>query len=355
MSTFNILVVDDEPTQRQLIREILSSPQLNRYQVIEAGNGLEALEKLKTHNFDAVILDKRMPVMDGDELCRRIRDIPQQQLLPIVMVTGTNSMEELARSFKAGANDFVSKPYNPLELITRLDSAVRTKRLTDQLDGAESLLFALARMVEAKDETTGDHCTRLAHIGVVFGKELGLGDDELNALRRGGVLHDIGKLGIPDSILLKQGSLNDEEWVIMRQHTTIGAKLCESLTTMRLVVPIILHHHERWDGSGYPHGLAGKEIPLLARVFQIIDIYDALAAVRPYKAAFTPQKIIEIFNTETSNGWRDKELVEVFLNLLQTRANELIVPENRERSMDENIFESIVETGGIDWDRSKAH
>ena len=351
MPIYKILVVDDEAAQRHLIREILSTAHNHRYQIIEASNGLEALKMLQAGDFDAVMLDKRTPVMDGDELCRRIRAMPQKQFLPIVMVTGTNSMEELARSFTAGANDFVSKPYSPLELITRLNAAVRTKRLTDQLDGAESLLFALARMVEAKDETTGDHCTRLAHIGVVFGKELGLSEEELSAMRRGGVLHDIGKLGIPDSILLKQASLNDEEWVLMRQHTTIGAKLCEGLTTMRMVVPIILHHHERWDGSGYPHGLSGQSIPLLARVFQIVDIYDALAAVRPYKTAFTRQQIIEVFKKETDKGWRDKELVDVFLNLLLTRGDELIVPSNRVHSLDENIFESIVATGAIDWDR----
>jgi len=351
---YQILIVDDEPLQRQLLRDLLEESDLE-FQLEEAKDGQEALLKVAQRNFDVVLTDKRMPIIDGDEVCRRIRNDLSLPFVPIIMVTGTHTTEELSRSFDAGASDFVRKPYNPLELSARIKSAVQNKRLTDQLDSAESLLFALARMVEAKDETTGDHCTRLAYTSVVFGHHLGLDDVQIEALRRGGILHDIGKLGIPDSILLKRGALNDEEWVIMREHTTIGANLCLSLASMKHVVPIILHHHERWDGSGYPHGLAGQEIPLLARVFQIIDIYDALAAVRPYKAAFTPQKIIEIFNTETSKGWRDKELVALFLNLLQTRANELIVPENRERSMDENIFESIVETGVIDWDRSKAH
>jgi putative two-component system response regulator len=351
MPLYKILVVDDELTQRKMICEILSVSTEHKYQVVEAGDGLQALEILKVQDFDAVLLDKRMPIMDGDELCRRIRAIPTKQFLPIVMVTGTNSMDELARSFTAGANDFVRKPYSPLELTTRLNSAVRTKRLTDHLDSAESLLFALARMVEAKDETTGDHCTRLAHISVVFGQELGLSEEELNALRRGGVLHDIGKLGIPDSILLKQGSLSDEEWVVMRSHTTIGAHLCGGLATMRMVVPIIMSHHERWDGSGYPHGLSGQSIPLLARVFQIADIYDALASARPYKTAFTTQQIVEVFQKETDKGWRDKELVDVFLNILLTRKNEFNVPENRIRSLDENIFEAIASTGALNWDR----
>lgn len=347
MGIYNVLVVDDDVIQRQLIKEILST---SPYQVVEAADGQAALGKLKTNSFDAVLLDKRMPVMDGDELCRRVREIPQHQLLPIVMVTGTNSMEELARSFAAGANDFVRKPYSPLELTTRLNAAVRTKRLTDQLDSAESLLFALARMVEAKDQTTGDHCTRLAHISVVFGKELGLSDDELDALRRGGVLHDIGKLGIPDSILLKQASLTDAEWVLMKQHTTIGAHLCESLATMRLVVPIIKCHHERWDGSGYPDGLTGEAIPLLARIFQIVDIYDALASERPYKAAFSVEQIVEIFRKETDKGWRDPKLVDIFINMLLTRRDEFVVPEDRVQSADENIFNAISSTGVLNWD-----
>lgn len=354
LELYKVLVVDDEATQRQLISDILSISQDRKYQLVEARNGVEALEILAAQDFDAVLLDKRMPIMDGDELCRRIRENHGQRFLPIVMVTGTNGVEELARSFAAGANDFVHKPYSPLELTTRLNSAVRTKRVTDQLDSAESLLFSLARMVEAKDETTGDHCTRLSHIGVLFGQELGLSNDDLNALRRGGVLHDIGKLGIPDSILLKQGSLNDEEWVVMRHHTTIGAHLCEGLSTMRSVVPIIQSHHERWDGSGYPHGLAGQSIPLLARAFQIIDIYDALASDRPYKKAFSVEKIVEIFKTETDKGWRDKELVDVFLNMLLTRKEELIMPENRIRSLDESIFDSIVATGALDWDKADA-
>lgn len=351
MNIVKVLVVDDDATQRQMIIEILSNFDSYEYEVIEASNGLEALELIKIHDLDSILLDKRMPVMDGDELCRRIRALPEKQFLPIVMVTATNSMDEFARSFAAGANDFVRKPYNPLELVTRLNAAIHNKRLTDQLDSAESLLFTLARMVEAKDENTGDHCTRLAHTSVVFGKELGLSEAELNALRRGGVLHDIGKLGIPDSILLKKASLNEEEWVLMRQHTTIGAQLCTGLSSMRMVVPIILHHHEKFDGSGYPYGLSGQDIPLLARVFQIIDIYDALASVRPYKTAFTVPQIVEIFHKETAKGWRDKELVDIFLNLLTTRGEEFVVPKNRIHSLDESIYASIEATGTLKWDQ----
>jgi putative two-component system response regulator len=238
-------------------------------------------------------------------------------------------------------------------LLARLKRAVSAKRLTDQLDTAENLLFALARMVEAKDETTGEHCSRLMHMGMAFGHALGLSERDKDALRRGGILHDIGKLGIPDSILLKAGALNEEEWVLMRTHTVIGGHLCNGLISMRDVAPIIMHHHERWDGSGYPYGLKGKAIPLLARVFQILDIYDALASIRPYKPALTLAQIIAIFEEEAACGWRDPDLVRVFLHLLKTNPEQLSLPRSHQATEDERIFQSIAATGVIDWDRNK--
>jgi putative two-component system response regulator len=349
MQPYRILVVDDDAMQRQLECDILESSDI-ACELEEARNGGEALERLRKMPFDAVLLDKRMPVMDGDEVCRRVRNDLQQRLLPLIMVTGTNSQEDLAASLLAGATDFISKPYTPLELISRIRAAVRTKRLTDQLDSAESLLFTLARMVEAKDKTTGDHCSRLSHMVVVYGEALGLGRGQLEALRRGGVLHDIGKLGIPDRILLKPSGLTDDEWVIMRQHTNIGAHLCESLATMRDVVPIIRHHHERWDGNGYPDALQGEAIPLLARVFQIIDIYDALASTRPYKRSLSRQEIVGIMRDETAKGWRDPALMESFLTILEQRPDDLRLPQARPATADELAFDAIMATGAIEWE-----
>lgn len=352
MKRYTVLVVDDEPIQRSLLSEILSRSD-DQYNVIQAENGIQAIEILKHHSFDAVLLDKRMPDMDGDTVCRKIRTELHLSLLPIIMVTGTNSTEDLERSFAAGATDFIHKPYSHIELLARLRSAVQNKRLTDQLDSAETLLFSLARLIEAKDETTGDHCSRLSHMSMEFGRALGLSNSELEALRRGGILHDIGKLGIPDSILLKNDSLTEEEWVIMRKHTVIGAHLCEGLASMRDVVPIILHHHERWDGSGYPYGLAGKEIPLLARVFQIVDIYDALASERPYKKPLARDKIIDIYTSETEKGWRDPELVREFLKIVQEQPERLELAKKAGKTMDERIVQSILDTGVTEWDRKQ--
>lgn len=331
---YKVLIVDDDANHLAMERDVLRGKQ---YYVTEASSAEQALELLCKGEFDVVLADKRMPGMDGDELCRCIREDLGLNLLPVIMVTASCSRDDLLRSLNAGANDFIHKPYNTAELVARTDNYAAYKRLTDQMEDTESLLFALARMVEARDENTGNHCSRLAHSSVVIGKVLGLASDELIALNRGGVLHDIGKLGIPDSILLKNGPLNDEEWRIMRQHTVIGAELLSNLKNMKLTLPIVRSHHEAWDGSGYPDGLRGEEIPLLARVFQFADIYDALAFDRPYKSAFSLQKIITVFEEETAKGLRDPALSEVFLDILHRSPEDLELPKKNNQETENNM------------------
>ena len=187
----------------------------------------------------------------------------------------------------------------------------REKQITE----TERVLFALAQAVEQRDRNTAGHCERLAFISVAMGLYLGFDKEQLLALYRGGYLHDIGKVGIPDSILFKRDRLNEDEWQVMRTHPLAGVEICHHLPALSQVIPLIRHHHERWDGSGYPDGLQGQQISLAARILQISDIYDALTGPRPYKPAFSPGKALRIIREETARGWRDPEIVDTFLAL----------------------------------------
>ncbi|MGD9602683.1 MAG: HD-GYP domain-containing protein [Gammaproteobacteria bacterium] len=316
---YRVLVVDDEPIQLSLVKEVLTSP---RFLVEACESGARALERIHGEDFDVVLLDKRMPVIDGDTLCRRIREQRQRHQLPILMVTGASAQHELQASLAAGATDFIRKPYAVTELVARVVSAAQTKRLTDQMECAETLLYSVARLVEAKDECTGDHCSRLAVYGEIFGRHLGLTEAELAALHSGAVLHDIGKIAIPDRVLLKPGKLTADEWVIMKQHTTLGAELCAVMKSLQPTVPIIRHHHERWDGSGYPDGLAGDRIPYLAQVFQLVDVYDALTSVRPYKSAWSVAQAAGVIQEECAKGFYNPALVGEFLGALREHADQ---------------------------------
>lgn len=333
-ATIRVLLVDDDPLQRVLVGEILEAPQ---YTLAFASDGAQGLALLAELEFDVVLTDRRMPGMDGDEFCRRVRHQLGLSMQPVLMLTAGQACTDLSDGLAAGADDFLRKPYHPSELLARVRAAAQRKRITDQLDSSESTLFALARMVEAKDENTGDHCSRLAHKAVVLGRALGLSAAELLALRRGGVLHDIGKLGIPDAILLKPGPLTDEEWGVMRQHTTIGHRLVAQLRSMRLTAPIIRHHHERWDGSGYPDGLAGERIPLLARVFQVVDIHDALTYARPYKPGMSPEQACAILAAEAERGWRDPEITRSFIELQRLDPGALELQQPAEGALSDDL------------------
>lgn len=322
-SPARVLVVDDMATNRALVRAVLNPVE---FEVFEAGSGEQALDRLQDISPDAILLDVMMPGIDGFEVCQKLREIEEFRLLPVIMLTSLGNPDDVARGMEVGATDYVTKPFHAIELEARVRGAVEKKRLTDRLDDTESVLYALARVVEAKDRTTGDHCDRLSHFSVVLGKAMGLCFDDLEALRRGGILHDIGKVAIPDAILLKQGKLTEDEWVVMRQHPTIGANLCSALRSMRRTIDIIRYHHEKWNGSGYPTGLMGTDIPLLARVFQIVDVYDALASERPYKRAMTRAEVIRVLREETDRGHWDPDIMLSFLNILEHHPEQLQLP-----------------------------
>ena len=307
-----VLVVDDIPANARLLERLLVR---DGHRVLFAQDGEEALERVRHDHPDLVLMDVIMPTLDGFETCRRLKSDPATRLVPVVLITALQGTRERVRGLEVGADDFLSRPLHTAELTARVKSLLRIKRFTDELDSAESVILSLALTIEARDSKTDGHCQRLARYAVTLGRELGLNDDDLGALVKGGYLHDIGKVGIPDAILNKPSGLSPDEWEVMRKHPVIGDKLCGELRSLRRVRPIVRHHHERLDGSGYPDGLRGQAIPLLAQVLSAVDVFDALTTIRPYKAALPLEEAFEILNGEVRRGWRNPEIVGVLVTL----------------------------------------
>jgi len=231
-------------------------------------------------------------------------------------VSGQTELTDRINGIEAGADDYLSKPVHPHELRARVRSLSRVKQLIDALDSAEAAFVALAQTIEARDPYTMGHCERLSRTAVSLGRALGLGSDDLHALHRGGYLHDIGKVGVPDSVLLKPAPLTAEESALMRRHPEIGDSLCAPLQSLRSVRPIILGHHERIDGSGYPNGLRGDNVPLLAQIVGIVDVYDALTSRRPYRDALSHDEAVRFMMEETHAGRFNPRYVDAFLETL---------------------------------------
>jgi len=309
-----ILIVDDESSARAGLSVLLRRKGFN---VKESSDGPAALAVCSTFRPDLILLDIVMPGMDGFEVCRRVKATPETRLTPVVLITGLSATEDRIQGINSGADDFLSKPIDLNELLARARSLLRLKQFTDELDNAESVLFSLAHSIEARDPYTRGHCERLSRMSVQLGTKLGLPEESIKALRRAGAVHDIGKVAIPDAILLKPGPLSEEETEVMRKHPVIGERICAPLRTFRLVLPIIRHHHERHDGSGYPDGLRGSEIPLTAAILQLADVYDALTTDRPYRAAMPREVALDTMDKETARGWWDLGLFAAFSEMVR--------------------------------------
>ena len=304
-----ILVADDHEPNRELFQELLTA---EGFDVVTAPDGAAALAEFARVQPVLVLLDVMMPHLTGFDVCRQLKNDPQTCLTPIILVTGLSAKEDRLEGIEAGADDFLTRPVDRFELSARVKSLVKIKAHTDELERAESVLFALARSIEAKDTYTQDHCDRLAQYATRLGECLGFSREEVVALHRAGIVHDIGKVAIPDALLLKHGPLNQEEWKLMKEHPIVGERICAPLKSFRLVLPIIRHHHEKRDGSGYPDGLRGEQIPATARALQIVDVYDALSTERPYKQALSPAKALAIMQEEVRRGWWDPEFFAKF-------------------------------------------
>lgn len=309
-----ILVVDDNPDTMVLMRELLAR---RGYDVTAVSSATQAEEELNRQLPDLILSDVIMPGKSGYELCRDLKGNPETRLIPFVLITGLSDREDRVRGIEAGADDFLNKPIFPEELFARVKSLLKLKEFTDELETAESVLCTLGLSVESRDPYTEGHCERLAQNASRLGQHLGLEEDAIVALRRGGYLHDLGKIAVPDEILKKGRNLTAEEWEIMKQHPLTGENICRPLKSLRLVLPIIRNHHEHSDGSGYPDGLRKGEIPLLPRVLQVADVYDALRTIRPYKPALTHEQAAITMREEAVAGLWDKELVAEFFDMLQ--------------------------------------
>jgi cyclic di-GMP phosphodiesterase len=326
-ATGSILVVDDVAANVRLLDRLLSA---QGYTVTTATDGEEALEAVATRLPDLLLMDVRMPRLDGIEACRRLKHDEKTRLIPVVLMTGFSEPEDRIRAIDAGADDLLAKPIDQPELMARVRSLIRLKRYTDDLDSAEAVILSLALTIEARDPYTEGHCQRLARYAVAVGRRAGLPEEDLATLHRGGYLHDIGKIGIPDAILLKRGRLTTEEYEAIKQHPVIGDRLCANLRFLTRVRPIVRHHHERLDGSGYPDGLRGDAIPLVAQITSVVDVYDALTTRRPYKEAWPVATALSELRTQAVSGWRRRDLVDMLTAAVESGEVRTPPPDTRD-------------------------
>ncbi|MBV9085748.1 MAG: HD domain-containing protein [Acidobacteriaceae bacterium] len=309
----DILLVDSSLARRRSVSAALGHV---GYRFIEATTTSEALASIAGRRIDLVLIDLQAPGLGAIGFCKTIRQSVRNRLLPVFVLGRSGNPETEILALDSGADGFISAPIRAGTLRARVQASLRQKALVDELDESEAVLFSLAEAVEQKDPSLGQHCARLASMASALGTALGLSDEDISALRRGAYLHDIGKIGIPDSVLFKPGPLTPEEWQTMKSHPERGERICSRVPSLARVLPIIRHHHEKWDGTGYPDGLTGEQIPLLARILQTVDIYDGLTAVRPYKPAFSSEEALQILQEEARKGWRDPNLVAAFSAIL---------------------------------------
>jgi putative two-component system response regulator len=307
-----VLLIAEREADRRMLGSLIRR---EGCQVTDASCAVVGLSLIAKLNPDLVVIDRDLNGMDGLECCRRIKTNGHDELTPVLMVTSRSSVQDEIAGIQAGADEYLSKPIHPEVFRARVRALIRHKNAIDRLEESETILFALAQAVEKRDELTAGHCQRLALYSVAFGMRLGLPTSQLLALYRGGYLHDIGKVAVPDSILFKPGKLTPEEWVLMRTHSVRGEEICRPLRSLAQVLPIIRNHHERWDGTGYPDGLRGEAIPILARVLQLADAFDALTTERPYKPAYPRETALEILLAESQAGCRDPLLSRLFTQM----------------------------------------
>jgi putative two-component system response regulator len=312
-----ILIVDDEDRNLRLLEAMLLPL---GYEVVKASNGEQALSLVKKLDIDLILLDIMMPGMNGFEVCKHLKENNDTRLIPVVVVTALDDKESKIKAIDAGADDFLTKPPDKTELLARTKSLVKMKQLNKNFTSIENVIFSLANTVEAKDGYTHGHVERVSNMAVSLGTRLGLSRKEIDALRLGGALHDIGKIAVPGNIINKPGSLSTDEWDTMKDHATAGYKICNPLMeTLGLALKVIRHHHEKLDGSGYPDGLKGDEIPKIAQVMAVVDIYDALVTDRSYRKGMDKERALSILREEVAKGKLDKGIIDMLEEMIDEK------------------------------------
>jgi len=315
MDGASILIADDDEYSAKFLRRLLTR---EGHHVRIVNTDEAAMAACAAAPPDLVLIDLLAPTGRGIDVCRQLKERAPTRLIPVVIVTAEDDRTDRLKGIEAGADDFLLKPFDIAELRARIGSLVRLKRYTDELESAEAVFLGLGATIEARDPCTRGHCQRLSSYATALGRSIGLDSADLRALDRGGFLHDIGKIAVPDSVLLKGGKLDPNESRVMREHPVVGDTLCAGLRSLADVRPIVRHHHERLDGSGYPDGLRNQQVPLLAQIVSIVDVFDALTTERPYREPMDRQAALDVIADEADKGWRDRALVDAFATVIES-------------------------------------
>ncbi len=301
-----ILIVEDGEQVRRLLHQLLVT---HGYAVEECETGNAALDSIALRPPDLVLLDLELPDISGHEILQRVRSNPSTRMLPVIVLTGLATTSEKIRTYAEGVTDFLAKPFSPEELLARMQALVSLKQFADEHEHAEHLILAFAKLIDARDPHTAGHSGRVAEFAEGIAARLGFDAAARHDLRRGALFHDIGKIVTPDVILHKTEKLTPVERAVIEQHPAVGSDLLADIRTMRAALPIVRHHHEKLDGSGYPDGLTGEEIPMAVRIVTVADVFDAMTSSRAYRDALRTETALEVMTEGVRKGWWDHEAV----------------------------------------------